>query len=72
MPFWYNNAQRLSSNIQKVVSTVQNAKRLFEGRTESPFIILMNGVDHLEAQDDLLPIIEEVNKHRGEDEIIQC
>lgn len=72
MPFWYNNAQRLSSNIQKAVSTVQNAKRLFEDRTESPFIILMNGVDHLEAQDDLLPIIEEVNKHIGEDEIIQC
>ncbi|MBR5308544.1 MAG: hypothetical protein IKU43_07220 [Clostridia bacterium] len=71
MPFWYNNAQRLSPDIDKTLWRLGNMKKLFSERTESPFLILMNGVDHLEAQDDLLPIIDELNKRLQGEKIRQ-
>lgn len=58
MPFWYNNAQRFSANIDKAICDLKNLKERFADYTKSPYLLLMNGVDHLEAQDDLLPIID--------------
>lgn len=61
MRYWYNNAQRIPSQIEKAMTFIENIEHLFEGFTLTPYILLMNGVDHLEAQNDLLPIIDSVN-----------
>lgn len=61
MPFWYNNAQRFSADIEKAKLMVDVMEKMFAGVAVTPYILLMNGVDHLEAQDDLLPILKEVN-----------
>ena len=62
MRFWYNNAQRFSADIDKAKLLVDTVEKQFEGVAVTPYLLLMNGVDHLEAQDDLLPILGEVNK----------
>jgi alpha-mannosidase len=61
MRYWYNNAQRIPSEIEKAMPFIENIEQLFEGFALTPYILLMNGVDHLEAQNDLLPIIDSVN-----------
>ncbi len=70
MAFWYNNAQRFSANIDTAKKLVDIVENCFEGVAMSPYLLLMNGVDHLEAQDDLLPILDEVQKRLGDDKKI--
>lgn len=70
MAHWYNNAQRFSKNIDNAYRLVQNVKESFEGIATTPYLLLMNGVDHLEPQPDLLPILEELQKRLPEDESI--
>jgi alpha-mannosidase len=58
---WYNNAQRLPRDPQRCVAM---CRELIEGqarRAQTPHLLLMNGVDHLEAQENLSAIIREVN-----------
>ncbi|NJD01965.1 MAG: hypothetical protein FIA99_05075 [Ruminiclostridium sp.] len=62
MLFWYNNAQRLSQNIDKSIKLLELIEKNFKGIAMTPYLLLMNGVDHLEAQEDLLPVIDEINK----------
>lgn len=62
MKFWYNNAQRFSADIDKACKYLNQIKKSFERCATTPYLLLMNGVDHLEAQEDLLPIIEEMQK----------
>lgn len=73
MKYWYNNAQRLYSDIEKTMPLLDTIENLFEGVAITPYILLMNGVDHLEAQDDLLPIIDRINEkfesQKSEDKI---
>ena len=60
MKYWYNNAQRIyadTDNALKLLSTIEN---LFDGFATTPYLLLMNGVDHLEAQDDLLPVLRDI------------
>jgi alpha-mannosidase len=61
MYFWYNNAQRFSADINKAKLLVDQVEKQFEGLAVTPYLLLMNGVDHLEAQEDLLPILEQLN-----------
>ena len=61
MTYWYNNAQRFSADTQKAKLLVDVVDKMFEGVAMTPYILLMNGVDHLEGQDDLLPILDKVN-----------
>ncbi len=70
MAFWYNNAQRFSANIDTAKKLVDIVEASFEGVAMSPYLLLMNGVDHLEAQDDLLPILDEVQKRLPADKRI--
>lgn len=70
MSYWYNNAQRFSADIDKAYRLTQNIKSSFEGIATTPYLLLMNGVDHLEAQPDLLPILEEIQKGLPEGEEI--
>ena len=61
MPFWYNNAQRIPDDIEKSLKLIERIENLFENIAVTPYLLLMNGVDHLEPQDDLLPILNELN-----------
>lgn len=70
MTYWYNNAQRFSADIDRAYRLVENIKNSFEGIASTPYLLLMNGVDHLEPQEDLLPILKEVQKRLPEDEKI--
>ncbi|MDD2361526.1 MAG: glycoside hydrolase family 38 C-terminal domain-containing protein [Oscillospiraceae bacterium] len=67
MPYWYNNAQRFPSDIDKSIGMLNRIEGLFENVATTPYLLLMNGVDHLEAQDDLLPIINKVNSRLGDE-----
>lgn len=70
MSHWYNNAQRFSEDIDKACRLVQNVKKSFEGIAETPYLLLMNGVDHLEPQPNLIPILREIQKRLPDDEKI--
>ncbi|MBQ8752856.1 MAG: hypothetical protein IJZ13_07110 [Clostridia bacterium] len=71
MPFWYNNLQRLSADTDKALRRVQELGDWFDGITVTPYMLLMNGVDHLEAQDDLLSILEKLDPRLGEEATIR-
>lgn len=66
MAHWYNNAQRFPANIDNAKLLIDIIEGSFKDIAVTPYLLLMNGVDHLEAQDDLLPILEEVDKVIGE------
>ena len=61
MPFWYNNAQRFSEDINKSLKYLESIKQNSKKVTKSKDLLLMNGVDHLEAQENLLPILKKIN-----------
>jgi len=61
MKTWYNNAQRFSKEIQKAKLLAESAVRGLEKYQISPYFLLMNGVDHLEPQDDLTEILTSLN-----------
>lgn len=62
MPRLYNNAQRFPEEIEKSLKLLQKIESDFNGVASTPYLLLMNGVDHLEAQENLMPIIDELNK----------
>ncbi len=71
MPFWYNNAQRFSEDIEKSMKLVDMIEKNFEGIALTPYLLLMNGVDHLEAQENLLPILGKINHRLGGEKSIR-
>ncbi len=60
MSFWYNNAQRFSADLDRAMKLVQWQDDHFEGVATTPYLLLMNGCDHIEAQEDLLPILSQI------------
>jgi alpha-mannosidase len=70
MPFWYNNAQRFSKDIDKAMKMVKLNRERLQITSTTPYYLMMNGVDHLEAQEDLMPILMEINKRLPEGESI--
>jgi hypothetical protein len=58
LPNWYNNAQRFSPDPERAAKYLKHVDEHLEPYSGTPFRLLMNGVDHLEAQEDLLPILE--------------
>jgi len=69
MRHWYNNAQRFSADIDKAARYLRAITEPFDDElTATPYLLLMNGVDHLEAQGDILEIIDKVqeNLNKGE------
>ncbi len=70
MTHWYNNAQRFSEDIGRASRMVENIRNSFDGIAVTPYLLLMNGVDHLEPQGNLLPILNEVQKALPKDEKI--
>lgn len=71
MPYWYNNAQRFTANIDIAVKRVYEAEKNMALWSKSPYLLMMNGVDHLEAQNDLLPILDKINERLENRKIIQ-
>ncbi len=70
LPMFYNNAQRFSEDIAKSLKLLEKIEKGFEGIAVSPYLLLMNGVDHLEAQENLLPILEKLNSELPENRSI--
>jgi len=62
MKYWYNNAQRFSQDIEKSKLMTQGIIKSFENVATTPNLLLMNGVDHLEAQENLLPVLDKLNE----------
>lgn len=60
MKYWYNNAQRIYSHTNKALELLETIETLFEGYATTPYLLLMNGVDHLEAQDDLMDVLKKL------------
>lgn len=71
MPYWYNNAQHISPEIDKGVALLENTEQKLGQWSHSPYLLLMNGVDHLEAQDDIIPIMEQLNQRLSGRKIVQ-
>lgn len=63
---FYNNAQRFSSDLKKAVGFFDLARKKLEPLTATNQYLLMNGVDHLEAQENLLEILPELQRSLGD------
>lgn len=70
MSFWYNNTQRFSAGPEKALALARLQKERFAGIAQTPYLLCMNGCDHLEAQSDLLPVLRAVQEQLGPDEKI--
>lgn len=67
MRHWYNNAQRFSADIDKATKHLSQIAALYDNEfTLTPYLLLMNGVDHLEAQPDIIEITEKVQERLPE------
>ena len=59
MRHWYNNAQRFPADLEKSLKYLKSIENAFDNEyTLTPYLLLMNGVDHLEAQPDLLEVLD--------------
>ncbi len=65
---WYNNAQRLSENPEGALSLIRSRGQACAERGKTDNCLLMNGVDHLEAQENLTEILEKVRPMLNADE----
>ncbi|MBR4881210.1 MAG: hypothetical protein IKU19_04710, partial [Clostridia bacterium] len=71
MRHWYNNAQRFSADIDKAERYLRKIVEPYNDElTATPYILLMNGVDHLEAQADVREIIDSLWKRLDKNEHI--
>lgn len=57
---WYNNAQRLDPDPERAAAQLRSAAQHVLRHGHSHQVLLMNGVDHLEAQENLSPILAAV------------
>lgn len=65
MTYWYNNAQRISEDMNRATKLLENIEEAFSGVATTPYLLLMNGVDHLEAQENLLPVLTRLREEKG-------
>ncbi|RKX38370.1 MAG: hypothetical protein DRP64_15800, partial [Verrucomicrobia bacterium] len=70
LPGWYNNAQRFSANSDRAYQYLERINGLLGSSPTTQHRLLMNGVDHLEAQEDLLPILEQLQSRLPDGETI--
>ncbi len=60
MAFWYNNAQTFPSDTEEAVQYAEQIKQRMEPHSLTHHLLLMNGVDHLEAQPDIGKILKKI------------
>lgn len=70
MSHWYNNTQRFSADPERAMRLVEMQKKQFAPNATTPHLLMMNGVDHLEPQDDLLSILRDLQQRLSEGERI--
>ncbi len=58
MTYWYNNAQRLPDEMGGLKTIFDQIRTREERVAALPHYLLMNGVDHLEAQENLSAVLE--------------
>ena len=63
----YNNAQRFPADPERAFRYLNYIDARLDPYCATSYRLLMNGVDHLEAQADLLPILEELQRKLGKD-----
>ncbi len=66
MAFWYNNAQRFPAEIDEALKYTEGIRDRMSAKSAISHLLLMNGVDHLEVQQDLSPILSSVNQRLPE------
>ncbi|HEY0826574.1 MAG TPA: glycosyl hydrolase-related protein [Bacilli bacterium] len=64
---WYNSAQRLPNDTVELKSMFDGMREREEKMNPSPHYAMMNGVDHLEAQDDLPEVLGKLREMYGEE-----
>lgn len=70
MAYWYNNAQWFPSDTDKAVEYVEAIRDRMAPGVATPELLLMNGVDHLEAQAGLPDILRRANKRLQGDRLV--
>ena len=71
MRHWYNNAQRFPANLDLSLRYLESIEQTFNNEfTLTPYLLLMNGVDHLEAQPDLLEVLDGLQERLPEGKAI--
>lgn len=61
MALWYNNAQRFPADTTDAAAYAERLRRAMAARSAVSSFLLMNGVDHLEAQANVGEILNAVN-----------
>jgi mannosylglycerate hydrolase len=71
MPLWYNNAQHIPADTDKAVEMMNGLIERMGPWANAPHLLLMNGVDHLEAQYNVTKAIKGVNKRLKNATVVQ-
>ncbi len=67
MAHWYNNAQRIPDDTEQLKTTFQIMKAREEKVGPVPHYLMMNGVDHLEAQENLSSALDKLRMLFGDE-----
>ncbi|CAI6081212.1 glycosyl hydrolase-related protein [Cohnella sp. JJ-181] len=67
MPHWYNNAQRLPAEPEALAEMFAVIRAREEKVNATPHLLMMNGVDHLEAQYDLPEVLQQLRDNHGDE-----
>lgn len=70
MSLWYNNAQHFPADTDEALRYVEGIRDRMKDMSHVHHLLLMNGVDHLEAQRDLSGIIQRVNERLNDDSLV--
>ena len=70
MAHWYNNAQHFPAATEHALSYTNAIRDRMKGISHVGHLLLMNGVDHLEAQPDLSGILARVNPGLAGDKLV--
>lgn len=70
MPHWYNNAQRLPVDTDELAQLFAKLREREARVSKLPHYLMMNGVDHLEAQETLSEALNSLRRLYAEDCII--
>ncbi len=69
MVHWYNNAQRFPEDPEAAAYFLDTIVERLSQHARSRHLLLMNGVDHLEAQENLSPILKQLQRDRPQYDI---
>lgn len=70
LPCWYCNLLRLSPDIRQAQKELSEAKDKLLPHLQTPYLLLMNGCDHIHAQPDMGRIVAMLNKSTSGEKIV--